>query len=115
ESGKFVREVGHGVYGLGCAHSARYDKYDQLWVVDKGTHSVMRFNPAGYVTLNLGRRPEGPDEPNYYRGNGLGRGGETRPAQEHVDGMFRAPRSEEHTSELQSPCNLVCRLLLEKK
>src|SRR5205807_3792236 len=28
-----------------------------------------------------------------------------------IDGM----RSEEHTSELQSPCNLVCRLLLEKK
>src|SRR2546426_4018857 len=26
-----------------------------------------------------------------------------------------ASRSEEHTSELQSPCNLVCRLLLEKK
>src|SRR5256885_4662787 len=26
-----------------------------------------------------------------------------------------AMRSEEHTSELQSPCNLVCRLLLEKK
>src|SRR5256885_2654649 len=36
-------------------------------------------------------------------------------------GPLRAPssppetRSEEHTSELQSPCNLVCRLLLEKK
>src|SRR5256885_11221882 len=28
---------------------------------------------------------------------------------------FLIPRSEEHTSELQSPCNLVCRLLLEKK
>src|SRR2546426_2259606 len=28
---------------------------------------------------------------------------------------FDAARSEEHTSELQSPCNLVCRLLLEKK
>src|ERR1022692_4755944 len=27
----------------------------------------------------------------------------------------KASRSEEHTSELQSPCNLVCRLLLEKK
>src|SRR5256885_12259837 len=26
-----------------------------------------------------------------------------------------APRSEEHTSELQSPCNIVCRLLLENK
>src|SRR5256885_10157962 len=28
---------------------------------------------------------------------------------------FHSDRSEEHTSELQSPCNLVCRLLLEKK
>src|SRR5256885_12019881 len=28
---------------------------------------------------------------------------------------FKLMRSEEHTSELQSPCNLVCRLLLEKK
>src|SRR2546426_4135704 len=28
---------------------------------------------------------------------------------------IRGLRSEEHTSELQSPCNLVCRLLLEKK
>src|SRR3989454_10701978 len=31
------------------------------------------------------------------------------------NGTFRDVRSEEHTSELQSPCNLVCRLLLEKK
>src|SRR5256885_8753252 len=30
-------------------------------------------------------------------------------------GHLAAVRSEEHTSELQSPCNLVCRLLLEKK
>src|SRR5256885_5489825 len=29
--------------------------------------------------------------------------------------LDRRDRSEEHTSELQSPCNLVCRLLLEKK
>src|SRR2546426_8001909 len=29
--------------------------------------------------------------------------------------VARTVRSEEHTSELQSPCNLVCRLLLEKK
>src|SRR2546426_3203414 len=33
-----------------------------------------------------------------------------------VTGGYRwVERSEEHTSELQSPCNLVCRLLLEKK
>src|SRR2546426_5413345 len=30
-------------------------------------------------------------------------------------GEYVHARSEEHTSELQSPCNLVCRLLLEKK
>src|SRR2546426_3763114 len=32
-----------------------------------------------------------------------------------IDGLVIPMRSEEHTSELQSPCNLVCRLLLEKK
>src|SRR2546426_331279 len=32
-----------------------------------------------------------------------------------ADAGLAAARSEEHTSELQSPCNLVCRLLLEKK
>src|SRR2546426_7420723 len=32
-----------------------------------------------------------------------------------VKGADSGKRSEEHTSELQSPCNLVCRLLLEKK
>src|SRR5256885_3038124 len=40
-------------------------------------------------------------------------------AGDHCEGEIRAQqterRSEEHTSELQSPCNLVCRLLLEKK
>src|SRR5256885_8209394 len=43
-----------------------------------------------------------------------------RPAEEGRPARFttrKSPpdRSEEHTSELQSPCNLVCRLLLEKK
>jgi len=85
-SGKFVREVGKGVYGLGYGHGIRYDKYDNLWVVDKGTHAVTKFNPAGYVTLNLGRRPEGPDEPEYFKG---GRGG--GPAPVHIDGYFRGP------------------------
>ena len=51
-TGKFVRELGKGVYGLGYAHSVRFDKYDNLWVVDKGTNSVMRFNPAG---MEIGR------------------------------------------------------------
>src|SRR5256885_10790407 len=43
-----------------------------------------------------------------------------RSAPRRLNTLFRpcrrhAGRSEEHTSELQSPCNLVCRLLLEKK
>src|SRR5256885_12241093 len=36
-------------------------------------------------------------------------------ADEPAAGAQQTRRSEEHTSELQSPCNLVCRLLLEKK
>src|SRR5256885_14617955 len=40
----------------------------------------------------------------------------SRPARAGPRARWRSPsRSEEHTSELQSPCNLVCRLLLEKK
>src|SRR5205807_3999411 len=39
------------------------------------------------------------------------RGFRPRTSARHAPGV----RSEEHTSELQSPCNLVCRLLLEKK
>src|SRR5256885_9275544 len=35
--------------------------------------------------------------------------------EDHEPDAPRRLRSEEHTSELQSPCNLVCRLLLEKK
>jgi hypothetical protein len=87
QTGKFVREIGKGVYGLGYSHSVRFDKYDNLWVVDKGTNAVVKFNPAGYVTMNLGRRPEGPDDPaeSYYRG---GRG---QAAAVHVDGYFRQP------------------------
>src|SRR5256885_11160435 len=41
--------------------------------------------------------------------------GETLLAQAHQMFTWWHRRSEEHTSELQSPCNLVCRLLLEKK
>src|SRR5256885_3887595 len=61
-----------------------------------------------YTTLFRSRgldRGQAPDE-DEDREDGPG-----RPGADHVG----ARRSEEHTSELQSPCNLVCRLLLEKK
>src|SRR5256885_10908686 len=43
------------------------------------------------------------------------RGDDRPPSSDPCDGDRAKSRSEEHTSELQSPCNLVCRLLLEKK
>src|SRR2546426_7211433 len=46
---------------------------------------------------------------------GLGAGLLTKPFSPSKLTARIAARSEEHTSELQSPCNLVCRLLLEKK
>src|SRR5260370_29099674 len=49
-------------------------------------------------------RGRGPDLLRPLRGRG-----------QHVEHPVRAARSEEHTSELQSHLNLVCRLLLEKK
>ena len=81
DNGNFVRELGQGVYGLGYSHSARYDRYDNLWIVDKGTNAVTKFNPAGYVTLNLGRRPEG-YEPHEHIAPEDAR---------HVDGYFNGP------------------------
>src|SRR5256885_13120879 len=48
-------------------------------------------------------------------GETLHRGLRRNPALRNVASIWLRDRSEEHTSELQSPCNLVCRLLLEKK
>src|SRR5256885_10369157 len=42
-------------------------------------------------------------------------GRSSHPAASATTATSTMVRSEEHTSELQSPCNLVCRLLLEKK
>src|SRR2546426_4306357 len=75
-----------------------------------------------YTTLF--RSAQGPgadlqDQPRFLeQGNELHGGHETQLGVLPADQGFHAvdaPRSEEHTSELQSPCNLVCRLLLEKK
>src|SRR2546426_7100792 len=48
-----------------------------------------------------------------YPDDSTARGQRLRFLQEYF--LVACSRSEEHTSELQSPCNLVCRLLLEKK
>src|SRR5256885_7976477 len=57
---------------------------------------------------HVGERANGPAA--VRAAEGVRRVGDDSPAV-----LAREGRSEEHTSELQSPCNLVCRLLLEKK
>ncbi|RYZ64904.1 MAG: 6-bladed beta-propeller, partial [Proteobacteria bacterium] len=64
-NGRFKREIGKRVYALGYGHSIRYDRHDNLWIVDKGTDSVIKFAPNGKVLMNLGRRPEGYDSGHY--------------------------------------------------
>src|SRR5256885_3110341 len=78
-----------------------------------GTHfPVMR--PIGLTLLSVHVFPSSA------RWRGVCRGLETVPRWDFACSRDGSParfggRSEEHTSELQSPCNLVCRLLLEKK
>src|SRR5438093_10195433 len=76
-----------------------------------------------YTTLfrsDPGPEPGGGDGPKARRAGGPPRREPTRhlgrrEASRAEDGLSGAARSEEHTSELQSLTNLVCRLLLEKK
>src|SRR2546426_5475998 len=65
-----------------------------------------------YTTLFRSRRPGGRGGHAVSRPVGRRDAGAERQDRRQA---ARGARSEEHTSELQSPCNLVCRLLLEKK
>jgi hypothetical protein len=58
QRGRFVREIGRGLYGFAQAHAVRVDPEDNIWVVDEGTDMVIKFNPQGRVAMLLGRRPE---------------------------------------------------------
>jgi streptogramin lyase len=61
-NGKFVREIGKNLYAWSFAHAVRVDKHDNIWVTDKGSDMVIRFNPAGEVTMVLGRKQEASDK-----------------------------------------------------
>jgi len=61
EKGAFVKEWGQNAYGFSFAHAIRFDKDDNLFVIDEGSNMVMKFNPQGLVTMVLGRKDEAVD------------------------------------------------------
>jgi DNA-binding beta-propeller fold protein YncE len=80
--GRFVREIGHNLYAWSFAHSVRVDKDDNIWVADKGSDMVIKFNPEGRIVMVFGRKQEASDEgtePLKHR----------KPPLPPVDGMFR--------------------------
>ena len=62
QTGKFVREIGKGLYAWAFAHVVRVDKDDNIWAVDKGSDMVIKFNPEGHVVMVFGRKKEASDD-----------------------------------------------------
>jgi DNA-binding beta-propeller fold protein YncE len=80
--GQFIREIGHHLYAWSFAHSVKIDKDDNIWVADKGSDMVIKFNSAGRVAMVFGRKQEASDE-------GTEPLRHPKPPLPPVDGMFR--------------------------
>jgi DNA-binding beta-propeller fold protein YncE len=80
--GKFVREIGHNLYAWSFAHSVKVDKDDNIWVADKGSDMVIKFDPEGRVAMVFGRKLEASDE-------GTEPLKHPKPPLPAVDGLFR--------------------------
>src|SRR5246127_3622725 len=81
--GKFLREIGKSLYAWSFAHTVRIDKDDNIWCVDKGSNTIVRFNPEGHVTMVFGRKGEASDGAEPPK-----RGG---PPPRHQNGRFNQP------------------------
>jgi NHL repeat len=80
--GKFIREIGHHLYAWSFAHSVKVDRDDNIWIADKGSDMVIKFNPEGRVLMVFGRKLEASDE-------GTEPLRHPKPPLPPVDGMFR--------------------------
>ncbi len=80
--GKFLREIGHNLYAWSYAHSVKVDHEDNIWVADKGSDMVIKFDPEGRVVMVFGRKQEASDEK-------TGPLPHPNPPLPPVDGMFR--------------------------
>jgi DNA-binding beta-propeller fold protein YncE len=83
QTGKFIREIGKGLYAWSFAHAIRYDKDDNLWAVDKGSDMIVRFNPEGHVTMVFGRKKEASDNAQPWE--------KVTPPLPPINGQFRQP------------------------
>jgi DNA-binding beta-propeller fold protein YncE len=80
--GHYIREIGHNLYAWSFAHTVRVDKEDNIWVTDKGSDMIIKFNPEGKVVMVFGRKQEASDE-------GTEALKHPKPPLPPVDGMFR--------------------------
>ena len=83
KTGKFLREIGKGLYAWSYAHAIRFDKDDNLWAIDKGSDMIVRFNPEGHVTMVFGRKKEASDDAEPWK--------RVTPPLPPVNGQFRQP------------------------
>jgi DNA-binding beta-propeller fold protein YncE len=81
-NGTFLREIGHNLYAWSFAHAVKVDRDDNIWVADKGSDMVIKFNPEGRVVMVFGRKQEASDEK-------TGPLPHPKPPLLPVDGMFR--------------------------
>src|SRR4030095_9732175 len=79
---KYLREIGHNLYAWSFAHSVKVDSQDNIWVADKGSDMVIKFDPEGRVVMVFGRKLEASDE-------GTEPLKHPKPPLPPVDGMFR--------------------------
>jgi len=80
--GDYLREIGHNLYAWSFAHTVKVDAQDNIWVTDKGSDMVIKFDPQGRVAMVFGRKQEASDE-------GTGPLAHPKPPLPPVDGMFR--------------------------
>ena len=77
-SGKFLREFGgtneERPYGFRWAQGVRVDSEGNVWTVDRGSRTIIKFAPDGRILMILGRTPEAIGEVGSSAGGGGGRG-----------------------------------------
>src|SRR5262245_32303667 len=62
-TGKYVGEIGQGIYAFLFAEKVKIDPQDNIWVVDQMSNTIMEFDSEGRVLMLLGRKAESEQVP----------------------------------------------------